>query len=393
MRLGRACLHISRALPQLCRLATCASETTSAILRGRALTAVPLNVLLTLIALIALTAAPALAQAPTPAPTPTVPGPARTMEVRGWLRMAANNQAVEMIKVELKRITGEPVGTTFTSSTGEFEFGGLSSGTYYVEVSEKGYEPVRESVDLRHSARQIVMLYLREPVRLGEKPPEATAVSARELALPARAAEALGKGKAELFERNNPGGSLKHFQKLAKEAPDFYEAYFYLGLAFTQLGRADEAEAALRKAIAASNETHAASYVSLASLLTGQERYADAAPLARKGAELDPDAWQGHYELARALIGMGQANEALKAAQAASEKRADMPDLQLLLANIHMRRGDARGLLAALDGYLKLQPEGPMSEQVRATRSQLLADLRRAHGLPAQPTPTPPPPL
>lgn len=376
MRWGRACLHAGTPMLSLCRLAVLACTATGAAFLA-----------------LVLTAPPALAQATSAPTTPSTPGPPRTMELRGWLRAASSNQPVEMIKVDLKRITGEPVGTTFTSSTGEFEFGGLASGYYIVEVAERGYDPVRESVDLRHSARQIVMLYLREPVRLGEKPPEGTAasVSARELALPPRAADTLGKAKAELFVRNNPAGSLKHFQKLAKEAPEFYEADFYLGLAFTELSRAGEAEAALRKAIAGSGETHAPSYVSLASLLTGQERFADAAPLARKGAELDPDAWQGHFELARALNGMGQAEDALKSALAANEKKGDLPDLQLLLANIHIRRGDRRGLLAALDGYLKLQPEGPVSDQVRATRNQLVADIRRAYGLPPQPAPAPPP--
>jgi len=338
----------------------------------------------------ALVTTPAAGQVPTPT-SPGTPTAVRTFEIRGWLRMASNNMAAEGIRIDLKKFTGETVSVTFTRGNGEFEFGGLSNGIYTLQVEEKGYEPLRESIEIRGSARQGIFLYLREPVQLEESRPQEP-VSARELALPSKAADALRKGRAELFDKNNPGGSLKHLQKVAREAPDFYEADFYLGVALSRLGRADEAEASLRKAIASSGETHAPSFVGLASVLNNKGRFSEAVPMARKGVELDPAVWQAHFELARALNGIRHTEEALTAAQAALEKNRNAAEVQLLLANIHMRRGDARGLLAALDGYLKLQPEGPMSEQVRATRSQLLADLRRAHGLPAQPTPTPPPP-
>lgn len=311
-----------------------------------------------------------------PTAPPSVP-PTRTFNIRGSLRLASTHAGVEMIRVDLKRFTGETVNSTYTRSNGDFEFAGLSSGNYILEVVEEGYEPIRESIELFGTGRAGIFLYLREPLKLGQGTSTAPSVPAHELALSSKASSALNKGRHELFQNKNPKGSLKHFQRLVQEAPGFYEAHYYMGVAYADAGRILEAEAALRSAIAGA-EPHAPSYVTLASILCNQDRFAEAEPLARKAVELEPDAWPGHFELARSLFGLNRTPEALASAQAALEKKKDSPDLHLLLANIHMRRRDAPSLLAALDSYLALRPEGSMSDQVRATRKQLLENMERA---------------
>jgi hypothetical protein len=310
-----------------------------------------------------------------PIPPPTAP-PTRTFDIRGVVRLASNNNGVAMVRVDLKRFTGETVNSTFTRSNGEFEFAGLASGTYILEVVEEGFEPIRESVELFGTGRTGISLYLHEPLKMGGTS-KATSVPARELALSSRAADALNRGRLELFDRKNPAGSLKHFQRLLKEAPGFYEAHYYMGVAYADSGRLPEAEAALRSATAGGG-SHAPSFFTLASLLCNQGRFAEAEPLARKAVELDPDAWPGHFELARSLFGQNRTEDALASAQAALGKKSDSADLHLLLANIHMRRRDGPGLLAALDSYLGLRPEGSMSDQVRAMRKQLLENMEQA---------------
>lgn len=331
---------------------------------------------------------PEFVSAQRPTPPPSVP-PTRTFSIRGSLRLASNNSGVEMIRVDLKKFTGEVVSTTFTRSNGEFEFGGLTTGNYIIEIAEPGFEPIRESVELYGTGRSGILLYLREPLRLGEATSTAPSVPARELALSSKASDALNKGRQELFDRKNPQGSLKHFQKLVKEAPEFHEAHYYMGVAYADAGRMQDAEAALRSAIAGS-EPHVPSYVTLASILSNQDRFADAEPLARKAVELEPAEWSGHFELARSLFGLKRTQEAFESAQSALEKKKDSADLHLLLANIHIRRRDAPALLAALDSYLALRPEGPMSDQVRATRKTLLKNMEQARALQA-PAKQPPP--
>jgi len=52
-------------------------------------------------------------------------------------------------------------------------------------------------------------------------------VTARELALPKNAQEALRKGRERLYEKRDPASSLGYFAKVLKLSPDFYEADYY----------------------------------------------------------------------------------------------------------------------------------------------------------------------
>jgi tetratricopeptide (TPR) repeat protein len=310
--------------------------------------------------------------------------------IRGSLRLASDHTGVEGIRIELKQITGETLSVAYTTSNGNFEFLGVPGGTYVLEVAEKGYEPLRESVEVRHTSRTGLVLFLRDTAGKEGAASAMPAVPARELTLSKPAADLLRKGRHELFARSNPKASLKHFQKLAAEAPDFFEAHYYLGLAYIHSGRLQEAETELWAAIAGGEESHAPSYVTLASLLTNQQRFAEAEPLARKAIALEPDPWPGHFELARSLFGLNRIADAYQSARTALEKKKDSPDLHLLLAELCIRRKDAPGLLTALDAYLALQPEGPMSNQVRATRKKLLENMEKARAGQA-PAKQPPP--
>src|SRR5437879_9641646 len=76
----------------------------------------------------------------------------------------------------------------------------------------------------------------------------------------------------------------------------------------------------------------------------------------------------GTAELARALMGLNRVETAQKIAEAARKRNPDYPLLHLLLANIHIPKRDYPALLGDLDTFLKLEPNGPTSDQVRQTR-------------------------
>jgi Carboxypeptidase regulatory-like domain/Tetratricopeptide repeat len=310
----------------------------------------------------------------------------RTFFIQGSLRREEGNQTVEMVRVDLKKLTGEVVATSFTRSNGEFQFAGLSSGTYYIVIEEKGYEPIREAVEIINSSRLGVYLFLKHPLELGVPQPGHT-VSARELTIPRKAREALEKGMERLYDKKDAKGSLNFFQRAVTELPSYYEAYEQMGMANMFLGQTAEAEQAFRKSIEISESKYAAAYFRLASLFSDNGRYAEAEPVARQGLTLDSNPWSGHFELARALLGLKRPDDAEKSAAEARNRRPDFPPLHLLLANIHIQKHDYPALVADLDTYLKLEPKGPMSEQARETREKVRGILAKA-----QDTPTPPKP-
>jgi tetratricopeptide (TPR) repeat protein len=339
---------------------------------------------LTAVLLLGIFAVPAHAQVrSTPAPDTT----RRTYTIRGTVRLAATERPVEMIKVELRRFTGEVVATTITRSVGDFEFAQIPNGNYLLAIEEGAYEPVRESLEIANSSRFGIVLYLRKA--FGEGPPEAgAAVSVRELALPRKTRDNFRKALAALYDKRDPRASMKMFDQVIRDAPAFSEAYHHRGVALAESAQPQEAEQSFRRALELADRNFAEPYFALASLLSNQQRFVESEDLARQGLARNPDAWQGHYELARALLGLQRNDEAERSVQEARRRRADFAPLYLLLANIHIRRKEYPQLLAALDDFLRLDPNSPMAAQVR----QMKADVEKGQAKNQAATPPPPKP-
>ncbi len=171
-------------------------------------------------------------------------GSMQVFSIRGTVRVASTEATPEMIRVDLVHSFGDLVATAFTRGNGDFEFSGIAAGNYSLVVDMRGYEPVRENVQLNGN-RWGVALYLKEiprvaPTETGNK------VSERELTLPRKAHNAYRKGMHKLYEDKNPLASLSQFQSAIEEFPGYYEAYQQMGLARLYLGQQEEAEAAFR---------------------------------------------------------------------------------------------------------------------------------------------------
>ena len=301
--------------------------------------------------------------------------------ISGRVLFATDNRPAEGVKVDLRRSSFEPVTTVFTRSNGEFEVSGLASASYLLLVEEQGYEPVQQAVELNLSAERGLLLYLKKAD--AERPsPLGHTVSVRELGLSPKAHNAFRMG-VERLAKKDPAGSLVHFQRAVAELPSYYEAYHQMGLAYMRLGQAAQAEQAFQKAIDLSQGRYPEALFGLASLLSNHQRFSEAEPLARRGLELDGSSWYGQFELARALMGLNRVETAQKIAEEARKRNPDYPLLHLLLANIHIRKRDYPALLGDLDTFLKLEPNGPTSDQVRQTREKVQRALANAQNVPA----------
>jgi tetratricopeptide (TPR) repeat protein len=192
-------------------------------------------------------------------------------------------------------------------------------------------------------------------------------VSARELSIPERAVNSYKKGMDRL-SKNDPAGSLLHFQRAASESPNFYEAYHAIGLVQLRLGHEEEARQAFQKSIDASGGHYAEPHFGLSAILCNQQQFAEAEPIIRKAVELAPGFNPGHFILAWALFGLNRLDEAEKVAHEASIRDPKLAAAYLLLAQIYIRRSDYSEELVELDAYLRLEPEGPLSDQARVAQ-------------------------
>ena len=189
-------------------------------------------------------------------------------------------------------------------------------------------------------------------------------VSVRELSIPERAGKLYRKG-IDRLSKNDPKGSLIHLQRATSEFAEYYEAYYAIGLAQLRLGHEEEAQEAFQKSIDASGGRYAEPHFGLSAVLCNRQKFKDAEPVIRKALELAPAFGPGYFILAWALFGLNRMDEAAEIAHEASILGPKFPLTHLLLANIYNRRSDYSAVLSELDAYLRLEPDGPMSDQVR----------------------------
>jgi tetratricopeptide (TPR) repeat protein len=304
------------------------------------------------------------------------PGASRgAYDIAGTVRDDADQHAMESVRVDLKQATGTPLNSTFTNGNGEFEFSGVPNGDYTIDISVRDYEPYRETITIDRSERRGLAVFLRRPRALVSTDYNGT-ISAHELSIPHKPYDEFEKGLRLIYSKSDYKGAIVQFDRAIKDFPNFYEAYAQEGNAYTFLGQTAPAEEALRKSIALSSNQYPEAFFLLAGLLNNTQRYSDAEPVARQGAELEASSWRGHFELARALVALKRPEEAQKSAVQARDLKPDNPGVYLVLANIHIQLRDHVALKKDLDEYLKISPTGPEAEQARKTRDSLQEVVR-----------------
>jgi Flp pilus assembly protein TadD len=305
------------------------------------------------------------------------PVPSRaTYAIAGNVRDDSDQHAMENIRVDLKGSTSTPINSTFTRGNGEFEFSGIPSGDYIVEITVQGYEPYRETFTIYNSARRGVAIFLRRPMTVENKYANVS-ISAHELSVPHKAHDEYEKGLNLLYSKSDYKGAITQFQRAIKDFPTFYEAYAQQGNAYLDLGEVGPAEEAMRKSIELSSKQYSDAFFQLAGLLNNTKRFSEAETICREGLALEGSSWHGHFEMARSLSALKRFEEAEKDATEARDLKPDNPPIYLVLANIHIQRRDYVALRRDLDGYLKLEPNGPEADQARKTRDQLQAAMQQ----------------
>jgi tetratricopeptide (TPR) repeat protein len=111
-----------------------------------------------------------------------------------------------------------------------------------------------------------------------------------------------------------------------------------------------------------------------------QRAFSEGEKTIRRGIELSPDSWLGHYELGRALLNEERIEDAEKAALQARSLAPNAAIVYRLLSNVHLRQKNYPALLGDLDAYLKLDPDSPAgirAKQMREEVQQKIEEDRR----------------
>jgi tetratricopeptide (TPR) repeat protein len=289
----------------------------------------------------------------------------QVVEIFGTVFVEGGNRPIGGASVNIRLLTGGPFTSVLTDWTGRFQVRGLNTGVYEIVVEEAGYEPTRETLQL-YGPSSPLELHLRatnpSPVRRTDY-----AVSVRELRIPPKARNAFEKG-LEHLAKNDANGSRTHFVRAIATFPDYYEAYYHMGVADLRLGREEKASQAFQKAIDLSGGHYAWAQFALGLVLCRRGEYADAETVIRKGLDVDESPATGHLFLSVALFHLNRLEEAEKSARETLLRKPGFALAYLVLADVHGRRGEYGMELHDLDAYLKLEPDGPASKRVREVR-------------------------
>jgi tetratricopeptide (TPR) repeat protein len=262
-----------------------------------------------------------------------------------------------------------------TTDSGEFAFMGLHAGSFILKINAAGFDPAEVQVEVNFGTEHGVSIFLKPAKTSSGDTPAGPLISAHELSMPESARKHFAAGMKKLHSDKNPQGALQDFQAAIAKAPDYYEAYYQLGMLYLSLKNPADAERNLQKSVELSNQNYADADFALAFLWLARHDAARGEPLLRHGLELNPNSWAGFFELGKLEMYRGHLESALQAAEKAESLAPQQPMIYRLLSLIHLKQKEYRAALADLDAYIRLDPdssEGLTAKKIRADTQRLL---------------------
>src|SRR6266403_1555739 len=282
--------------------------------------------------------------------------------ISGTVLLKASNRPASQVAVKLKSHAAGIFRSVLTDLEGHFEVRSLPPSTYEIVVDEPGYEPAQTSARLDGASSKLV-LYLDSPATAHPERSRYT-VSARELKIPGKARNEYAKGLGSLAKQDL-AGSAEHFQKAAQAYPDYYEAFYHIGVVKTKEGLLGEALPAFQKAIDLSGGRYAWAEFGMGYLQYLEGKSEEAVTTIRRGLEVDENSPEGYLFLAMALLRLNRLDEAEKSAREALLRHPNLAQAYLVLSDAYGRRKDYLEQLQGLEAYLKLEPNGAESQSAR----------------------------
>jgi len=296
----------------------------------------------------------------------------RSLELRGVIEPAPG-----MVRVTLRGADSPYYAETHTDGRGRFRFRRLAPGAYTVVAYIEGAGELRQTVvvsaqlaDSRGRV-EVVLAAPASPTTAVKSLEERSKVSLSQLAVPPRAVEEYRKAERRL-NRHDVEGARKHLLRAVEIAPQFVAAWNHLGTIAYQSGDYEQAEKYFRTAL----EHEPGAYtptVNLGGTLLSLKRFKEALAYNQYAAAERPDDALAQSQLGQNYYFLGDFERALRHLEEA--KRLDPSHFsqpQLVLADIHLRRGDRARAVAELEDFLARHPDSRNAEAAR----RWLDDLR-----------------
>jgi tetratricopeptide (TPR) repeat protein len=331
--------------------------------------------------------------------TPNNPQRNRVEEysIRGKVVIANRHDFDQRIEVRLEKSALQVIQTTYTDSSGNFDFRNLTPGAYYVAITLDGYEPVRQLVEIFNTfGNSSVTIFLSKPAvefrdrlsSLDAADPDVVDISQMRENLPKKAVQDYEKAVEEK-QKGRLESAVKLLQQAIELAPNFFHAHNNLGIVFQMMKRYPDAEREYNRSHRLNLKSERP-LVNLGSLYL-EESSLEKADKQAAGKLLDQslDALEEAVKLnPRSAIGyflLGQANyksDFLEEAESAFKKAQGldprMSPVRLMLANVYVKLEKWPEVLENLDAYLKENPKASDRASVEQMRARIAKSLQGA---------------
>jgi hypothetical protein len=311
-----------------------------------------------------------------------LPAPTLAATLFGNVYSESTNQRILHASVRLCDAGGTRLQDSTTDASGGFVFAGIPTGTYILKVAASGYIPSDTEINVDFGTGHGVTIFLRPEGRKSGQVPGAAAISEHELSMPAAARKSMEEGQKKLYAEKNPAAALHDFQAAVAKAPEYYEAFYQMGLTYLALENSADAEKSLQTAVTLSQEKFADADLALASLWLARHDSARGEPLLLHGLDLKPDSWSGYFQLGKLELYRNHLDAARQAAEKAQSLAPAQAMTYRLLSLIHMRQKNDAATLADLDAYLRLDPDSPEAATAKKIRADIQQRLAGAAGSP-----------
>lgn len=277
-------------------------------------------------------------------------------------------------------VTLHAVASPFTTSTvadsrGRFQFSRVAAGAYTLAVFVPRVGEVRRTIEVGPGTagadgRMTVTVDFREgkPVRDDSR----HVVSTRELRVPDKARKEYTQAQKNLA-RNDVAGAIRDLERAVAIAPQFAEAWNNLGTIAYQTQKFELAEKHFRKALEQDNSAFEP-LVNLGGVLLTLGRIDEALKYNLYAMLSRPEDALANSQLGMSYFAAGNLDLARKYLEIARRiDPAHFSHPQLVLAEVHLRRGDRAAAAAELEDFLKHHPDWRDAARIR----QAIAEWRR----------------
>jgi Tfp pilus assembly protein PilF len=261
--------------------------------------------------------------------------------------------------------------TAFIDVTGRFHFKKLRPGLYNLSIFSRRRGEVRRTVEIGPAAadakgRVALRLELKDSDFVFAATANRQLISARQLAIPGAAQRDYAEAQREL-QRHNTEAAVKRLERAVARAPQFSPAWNSLGVIAYQTRQYARAEECFRNAMQ-SDPRAFEPLVNLGGVLVSLHELDEAMDYNLKAVLQRPNDALANAQLGMTYFMLGRYDLASKYLERTRDiDPANMTYPQLMLFQIHVRRGERGAAASDLEDFLTRHPDWPQAVKVRET--------------------------